>query len=255
VIGSVEVNSKKTTPPKHFTEGTLIKALENIFKYVTDDADRASLREGDGLGTPATRSSIISELKRRGYLEPKGKKYLVSTAAGERLVGTLPEVVCSAVYTAQYERELKAIQNNEGSMEEFVNSQIQYVTEQVAKADESIAKAPPPAAVESEHNCTCGGGLVRRKGKEKGFWWSCSTYPACKNTYPDKRGKPDLKAVKSKTEAVETDYTCPKCEKPLIRRKAAKGNNKWWFGCSGFPGCKERFFDKDGAPDIKAEAI
>jgi DNA topoisomerase IA len=65
------------------------------------------LREGDGIGTSATRASIISELKRREFLAVKGKQ-IISTTLGRSVIDALPEVVKSPVLTALYERMLKA---------------------------------------------------------------------------------------------------------------------------------------------------
>lgn len=70
--------SQTTTPPARFTEGTLIKAMENIYKYIEDPELNKFLKDGDGIGTSATRAGIISELKKRKFLEVKGKA-IVST--------------------------------------------------------------------------------------------------------------------------------------------------------------------------------
>ncbi|MDB4223362.1 DNA topoisomerase 3 [Granulosicoccus sp.] len=250
------LGSKITKPPKHFTEGTLIKALENIHKYVDNPEYKKLLKSEDGIGTPATRSSIITELKRRKYLDTKAK-YLMSSSLGRRLIDTLPESVTNPVLTAQCESELLLIQNRKGSVKEFLDSKIQYVTEQVANAASLIADNPAPKDT-SDHSkkdsppCPeCNSALIRRKDSRsgKGFWWGCSGYPECRSTYPDKRGKPDFKSAPSvKKPQRTTDYKCHKCESDLIARKSEKGTV--WYGCSAFPTCKERNFDKDGAPNF-----
>jgi len=79
----------KTKPPARFTEGTLIRAMENIHRFVDDPEHKKRLRDGDGIGTSATRASIISELKRRTFLEAKGKP-IISTELGRALVDALP---------------------------------------------------------------------------------------------------------------------------------------------------------------------
>jgi DNA topoisomerase III len=75
----------KTKPPARFTEGTLTRAMENIHKFVSDPEHKKMLREGDGIGTSATRASILSELKRREFLALKGKQ-IVSTALGRSVI-------------------------------------------------------------------------------------------------------------------------------------------------------------------------
>lgn len=185
----------KTKPPARFTEGTLIRAMENIHKYVTDSEHKKLLRDGDGIGTSATRASIISELKRRGFLEVKGK-HIVSTTLGRSMIAALPEVVKSPVLTALYERMLKSIEQGSAELGAFIAKQEAFIRDQVAKANDgavSIAGGKEATPVSSLHKCmACGAGLSRRPSKKKGhFWWGCSNYPTCKQTYPDIKGRPD----------------------------------------------------------------
>lgn len=74
----VDALKKKTTPPSRFSEGSLIEAMANIHHFVSDASANATLKENEGLGTEATRASIIETLKGRKYIEPSGKS-LVST--------------------------------------------------------------------------------------------------------------------------------------------------------------------------------
>ncbi len=185
----------KTKAPARFTEGTLIRAMENIHKYVAEQEHKKLLREGDGIGTSATRAAIISELKRREYLALKGKK-IISTALGRALVDALPEVLKSPVVTALYERMLKAIEQGTGDLNTFLGKQVSFIQNQVLKANDGavkIAGAKAAAHVSALHKCmTCGKGLSRRPGKRKGsFWWGCSGFPGCRQTYPDLKGRPD----------------------------------------------------------------
>ena len=154
------------------------------------------LRDGDGIGTSATRASIISELKRREFLETKGKQ-IISTTLGRSLVDALPDVVKSPVLTALYERMLKGIEQGTSELDGFITKQEQFIREQVTKANigsVSIAGGKEAVKVSELHKCmTCSSGLSRRAStKKKGmFWWGCSNYPTCKQTYPDLKGKPD----------------------------------------------------------------
>ena len=185
----------KTKPPARFTEGTLIRAMENIHKFVSDPEHKKMLRDGDGIGTAATRASIISELKRHEFLAAKGRQ-IVSTTLGRSVVDALPMVVKSPVLTALYERMLKGIEQGTAELSVFVAKQEKFIREQVEKANsgavsiEGGKEAPPISTV---HKCmTCGHGLSRRPTKKKGvFWWGCSNFPACKQTYPDVKGRPD----------------------------------------------------------------
>jgi len=186
----------KTRAPSRFTEGTLQRAMENIHKFVSEPEHKKMLRDGDGIGTSATRASIISELKRREFLELKGK-LIISTTLGRSMIDALPEVVKSPVLTALYERMLMSIEQGNSDVDSFIEKQEAFVREQVEKANNGsvkIAGAKEAPKVSEIHKCmACGKGLVRRAGKNKPgtFFWSCSGYPTCSQTYPDAKGKPN----------------------------------------------------------------
>lgn len=195
----------KTKPPVRFSEGTLIQAMANIHRYIVDPDQKRVLRDGDGIGTSATRASIISELKRRSYLETSGK-HVISTTLGRSLCSALPEVLKSAVSTAVNERLLKEIENGAPGFDAFLRTHVAFIKEQVSYVNQSTitvegyenqqsvrktGKRKAPAV--SKHKCTaCSKGLVRRPSvKTKGqWWWGCSGFPVCKSTYKEKSGKP-----------------------------------------------------------------
>ncbi len=83
---AITLQAQKTKAPPRFTDGTLLKAMENIYKYMEDEEQRRILKDGEGIGTPATRSSIIKELKAREFLGTKGKQ-IISTELGRGLAG------------------------------------------------------------------------------------------------------------------------------------------------------------------------
>lgn len=186
----------KTKPPARFTEGSLTQAMENIHKYVDDKEHKKMLRDGDGIGTSATRASIIEELKRRNFLADKGKA-LVSTELGRSMIDALPEVVKSPVLTAMYERMLLAIEQGGGDMQAFMDKQETLIRDQVAKANQGavkIAGAKQAPKVSTIYKCSqCQKGLIRRDGKKPNtHFWACSGYPTCTASYPDFKGKPNL---------------------------------------------------------------
>jgi len=185
----------RTKAPSRFTEGTLIRAMENIHKYVTEPEHKKMLRDGDGIGTSATRASIISELKRRGFLETKGRQ-LISTTLGRSMIDVLPEVVKSPVLTALYERMLKRVEQGSAELDAFIAKQEAFIRDQVAKANEgsvAVAGSKEAAPVSTKYKCmSCGAGLSRRPSRKKGqFWWGCSNFPTCAQTYPDVKGRPN----------------------------------------------------------------
>ncbi len=117
-IKKAEIKEGKTSPPKHFTEDTLLQNMETAgAEEMPDDVERK------GLGTPATRAGIIEKLVRIGFLERKGDKkvkYLIPTHKGTALVTVMPEQIQSATMTADWEEKLKQIEKQEYSSKEFM---------------------------------------------------------------------------------------------------------------------------------------
>jgi len=117
VIGT-EIKEGKTSPPKHFTEDTLLSAMETAgADEMPEEAERK------GLGTPATRAGIIEKLVQKGFLERKGDKktkHLIPTHKGTALVTVMPEQVQSPSMTADWEEKLLLIEQGEYSSEDFM---------------------------------------------------------------------------------------------------------------------------------------
>jgi DNA topoisomerase-3 len=103
-----EVLEKNTSPPKAYTDGSLLAAMTGISAHVSDPQLRKVLRETDGLGTEATRAGIIELLFTRGFLSRTGKT-ITSTASGRGLIEALPDVATYPDMTARWESELSAI--------------------------------------------------------------------------------------------------------------------------------------------------
>ncbi|MGH1371465.1 MAG: DNA topoisomerase III [Cellvibrionaceae bacterium] len=114
-----EVISKKTTPPKHFTEATLLAAMTGIARFVRDASLKRILKETDGLGTEATRAGIIELLFKREFLQRRGKTIL-ATAQGKSLIDALPDSASWPDMTAQWESQLDAILHRQTRYEEFM---------------------------------------------------------------------------------------------------------------------------------------
>ncbi|KGQ64333.1 DNA topoisomerase III [Gallibacterium anatis] len=114
-----EVLSKKTQPPMHFTDATLLSAMTGIARFVQDKALKKVLRETDGLGTEATRAGIIELLFKRGFLTKKGRQ-IHSTEAGRILIGALPEIATQPDMTAHWEQQLEQIYRKGLSYQAFM---------------------------------------------------------------------------------------------------------------------------------------
>ena len=112
---SASVTEHFTSPPKPYTEDTLLSAMENAGKEdMPDGAERK------GLGTPATRAAIIEKLVSGGFVERKGKS-LIPTKAGVNLVTVLPELLTSPKLTADWEQQLNEVAKGQASPEDFMD--------------------------------------------------------------------------------------------------------------------------------------
>ncbi len=236
-----EIKSGITKPPARFTPATLIKAMKEIWKYVHDDNLKDSLKECSGIGTEATRASIIETIQDRGYVKLE-KKNLVPTEIGFLLLDIVDENMTYPDITAKWEHDLDAISRREMPIQEFMQKQEEYIDMLLANLKKIEIKKSAAA-----HFCpNCKKPLRRIKGKN-GFFWSCTGYPDCKTSYPDKKGKPD---TSPRAKPSHNGPKCPKCNKPLVQRQGKKG--KFW-GCSGYPDCNTTFFDQKGKPDMRAQ--
>lgn len=121
--------AKKTSqPPKYYTEGTLLKAMETAGATVDDDDLRDALK-ANGIGRPSTRAAIIEILYKRGYIR-KERKSLRATSAGIELISMInEELLKSAKLTGIWEGQLRQIERGEYSAEEFINRLKQLVSE------------------------------------------------------------------------------------------------------------------------------
>ena len=121
-----EIKTGKTTPPKHFTEDTLLQSMESAgADEMPEDAERK------GLGTPATRAGIIEKLVRIGFLERQGDKktkYLIPTHKGTALVTVMPEQIQSPSMTADWEDKLMHIERNDYAPEDFMQEIIDMIS-------------------------------------------------------------------------------------------------------------------------------
>ena len=103
-----KLDEKQTSPPKHFTDATLLAAMTGIARYVSDPEIKKVLRETDGLGTEATRSGIIELLFKRQFLTRQGKD-IRATEIGKKLINSLPQRMVVPDMTAHWEAQLEAI--------------------------------------------------------------------------------------------------------------------------------------------------
>ena len=117
---------KATQPPKPYTEGTLLRAMETAGKLVEDQELREAMKE-NGIGRPSTRAAIIETLLKRRYIR-KERKNLVATPAGIELIATIhEELLKSAKLTGLWENKLRRIERNEYSAATFIDELKQMI--------------------------------------------------------------------------------------------------------------------------------
>ncbi|KQS28327.1 type IA DNA topoisomerase [Dyadobacter sp. Leaf189] len=194
------VHQGKTTPPKAYTEATLLRAMETAGKQVEDDEMRELLKD-NGIGRPSTRANIIETLFKRRYIEKK-KKNIVATQTGIDLIDTIQnELLKSAELTGNWERKLRLIEKGEYSMDTFKQELIQMVVDLTQEVKNNRGRAisiaeEVPVEVEKE---------VKEKKVAK-----------------PKEPKEEIN--------IET-LTCPKCKAHLLKK------GKTAYGCANFQVC------------------
>ncbi len=205
------VAEKWTTPPKPYTEATLLRAMETAGKFVDNDELRDAMKE-NGIGRPSTRAAIIETLFKRNYIK-KERKALFATATGVQLIDTIQdELLKSPELTGLWEKKLREIEKGEYDSATFIN-ELKHMTMQVVKNGCSVAYR----RIESEP--TIVDELKAASAKRK------------------QRAKTQKKpAAEKKAEPKITDEMigkpCPKCGKGVvIKGRTAYGCSEWKSGC------------------------
>ncbi len=138
------MKEKATQPPKSYTEGTLLKAMESAGKQMENEELREVMKDA-GLGTPATRAATIERLKKVGYIEMKGKKILI-TEKGKMAIDLIRhagvDLLASPEMTGQWERRLHQISKGEAAQEKFMDNVKRFTLSIIDK----VRQQPPAPA-------------------------------------------------------------------------------------------------------------
>ncbi|WP_392562573.1 DNA topoisomerase III [Orbus sturtevantii] len=127
-----ELISKETSPPKPFSDATLLSAMTGIARFVNDPEIKKILRETDGLGTEATRAGIIELLFKREFLTRQGKT-IRSTDVGRQLINMLPTAMTVPDMTAHWESQLDAISQKSFSYHQFMGELTESIYQLIGK--------------------------------------------------------------------------------------------------------------------------
>lgn len=124
-----ELMEKWTQPPKRYTEGTLIRAMETAGKFVDDEELREAMKE-NGIGRPATRAEILKTLYKRNYVVKVKNKHITPTPMGTELIGLIrEELLKSAELTGIWEKRLREIEAHRYDAKQFMDELKQMVSE------------------------------------------------------------------------------------------------------------------------------
>ena len=195
----INLLEKKTKAPARFSEATLLKAMNEVHRFVSNPDIKKILKETDGIGTAATQAGIIKELIDSGMLTKKGKT-LISSPAARSLIHALPENITLPDLTAVWETYFRKVKNSEMSIDEVIKYVEDAIRENISSAHpitvqslDSVKTKPKSSGKKSSVKCPrCGAPMFLRNGKN-GAFWGCSNYPECKMTANDKNGKPVFK--------------------------------------------------------------
>ena len=239
IVSNLNKITGQTTPPKYFTEGTLIQAMKNIAKFIDDPNEKKLLKETDGLGTEATRAEIIERLKSHSFIEigkaGKTKGKIISTDAGRIALSVIPKQLQSASLTAHEEEKLRTIQEGKLKLSDFINQKEMELRKTMSEIDKSNETAP---ANDNFEKCPkCGARLYRNESKyTKGvFYWHCAN-KECGIFLDDVNGKPQERKV------------CPKCKTGTLKRFESKFKKGVFTWCCNNKDCKARFKDNNYNP-------
>lgn len=216
------LTQKETTPPKPFTEATLLRAMETAGRNVDDEELREAMKE-NGIGRPSTRAAIIQTLYKRGYIRQQ-RKSLEATPIGVALIGLIQEeLLKSAELTGIWENKLRQIERRTYSAHQFVAELKQMVSELVHtvlcdNTNRRLQQAPPPSENSSPEKASFAG----KSSSEK------SSSEKASSSSEESTG-----GVKAKRKIIRAGSKCPECgEGKVIKGHTAYGCSRWREGCN-----------------------
>ena len=212
------LSEKWTTPPKYYTEATLLRAMETAGKFVEDETLRAALKE-NGIGRPSSRAGIIETLFKRHYIR-RERKNLVATATGIELIDIIhEELLKSCELTGIWEKRLRDIEHKKDDAADFINGLKQQVTEIVNDVLRDNTNRRVTILTDED--------LKKKKKTTK----KKTTTAKADNKKAD-APQPTPPASTSADDSI-IGTTCPVCGKgTIIKGKTAYGCSNWRNGCT-----------------------
>lgn len=212
------LSEKWTTPPKYYTEASLLRAMETAGKFVEDETLRAALKE-NGIGRPSSRAGIIETLFKRHYIR-RERKNLVATATGIELIDIIhEELLKSCELTGIWEKRLRDIEHKKDDAADFINGLKQQVTEIVNDVLRDNTNRRVPILTDED--------LKKKKKTTK----KKTTTAKADNKKADAPQTTPPASTSADDSIIGT--TCPICGKgTIIKGKTAYGCSNWRNGCT-----------------------
>lgn len=175
-VAGTKVIDKQTTPPARYTDASILQAMTNASRFVTDPKIKTILKETAGIGTSATRASILQGLESRQYIERKGKA-LVPTQKAFFLIDAIKDEKISDIgWTGLWEQELDAIAMGQAQADSFMDSMKNYIVELVGRIKESSISATTSESVSTFSSGNGGNGAKKIVADDSQGFGIC---PAC----------------------------------------------------------------------------
>ncbi|WP_455052098.1 DNA topoisomerase 3 [Leyella stercorea] len=216
------LTEKWTTPPKYYTEATLLRAMETAGKFVDDETLRAALKE-NGIGRPSSRAGIIETLFKRHYIR-RERKNLIATATGIELIDIIhEELLKSCELTGIWEKKLRDIEHKKYEAADFINELKQQVTEIVYDVLRDNSNRRVTITTDED--------LKKAKKKKT----AAPKKAAAKSAASTKNAAASPQPATSEPSADDSiiGTTCPVCGKgTIIKGKTAYGCSNWKNGCT-----------------------
>ena len=221
------LTEKWTTPPKYYTEATLLRAMETAGKFVDDETLRAALKE-NGIGRPSSRAGIIETLFKRHYIR-RERKNLIATATGIELIDIIhEELLKSCELTGIWEKKLRDIEHKKYEAADFINGLKQQVTEIVYDVLRDNSNRRVTITTDED--------LKKAKKKKAAAPKKAAAKSAAKSsTASTKNAAASPQPATSEPSADDSiiGTTCPVCGKgTIIKGKTAYGCSNWKNGCT-----------------------
>lgn len=221
------LTEKWTTPPKYYTEATLLRAMETAGKFVDDETLRAALKE-NGIGRPSSRAGIIETLFKRHYIR-RERKNLIATATGIELIDIIhEELLKSCELTGIWEKKLRDIEHKKYEAADFINELKQQVTEIVYDVLRDNSNRRVTITTDED--------LKKAKKKKtaapkKAAAKSAATLSTASTKNAAALPQPATSEPSADDSIIGT--TCPVCGKgTIIKGKTAYGCSNWKNGCT-----------------------